>query len=141
MVTLSRTVPALPCSAPPRVPEPTVGGRSEDQLDDLSAIPDPSAGAGGSPRSHPPNASCPALTGALHRSVPERLDGRVDQLVIARQRFLDEPGPLVGEHFDLAGLDSVEGLLGDRFRADLGRVDPRGHVGVDEADRKSTRLN
>src|ERR1019366_5516611 len=84
--------PSLP--APHRVPEHTVGGRSEDQLDDLSAIPDPLAGAGGSPRSHPPNASCPALTGALHRSVPERLDGRVDQLVIARQRFLDEPGPL-----------------------------------------------
>jgi len=32
--------------------------------------------------------------------------------VIARQRCLDKPGPLVSEHLDLAGLDGVEGLLG-----------------------------
>src|SRR5580658_741189 len=51
--------------------------------------------------------------GALHRGVPELLDGRVDQLVIARQLCLDGPGSLVGEHLDLAGLDSVEDLLGD----------------------------
>src|ERR1700751_3447284 len=46
--------------------------------------------------------------GAPHRGVPELLDGRVDQLVIARQFCLDGPGPLVGEHLDLARLDGVE---------------------------------
>src|SRR5580658_8099834 len=51
--------------------------------------------------------------GAGHRGVPELLDGRVDQLVIARQLCLDGPGPVVGEHLDLAGLDGVEDLLGD----------------------------
>ena len=51
--------------------------------------------------------------GAPHRGVPELLDGRVDQLVIAGQLCLDGPGPLVGEHLDLAGLDGVEDLLGD----------------------------
>jgi hypothetical protein len=56
---------------------------------------------------------CQTLAGALDRSVPERLDRRVDQLVITRQRCLDEPGPLVGEHLDLAGFDGVEGLLGE----------------------------
>src|ERR1700753_4462614 len=59
----------------------------------------------------------PVLTrrswGAPHRGVPELLDGRVDQLVIARQFCLDGPGPLVGEHLDLAGLDGVADLLGD----------------------------
>jgi hypothetical protein len=33
--------------------------------------------------------------------------------MIPGQRGLDEPGPLVGQHLDLAGLDGVEGLLGD----------------------------
>jgi hypothetical protein len=35
------------------------------------------------------------------------LDRRVDQFVVAGQRGLDEPGPLVGEHLDPAGLDGV----------------------------------
>ena len=53
------------------------------------------------------------LTGALHRGVPEFLDGRIDQLVITGQGGFDEPGPLVGQHLDLARLDRVEDLPGD----------------------------
>jgi hypothetical protein len=37
--------------------------------------------------------------------------------VVAGQVGLDVPGPLVGQHLDLPGLDRVEDLLGDRFRA------------------------
>jgi hypothetical protein len=47
------------------------------------------------------------------------LERRVDQLVIARQLCLDGPGQLVGQYLNLARLDGVEGLLSDRFRADL----------------------
>jgi hypothetical protein len=39
----------------------------------------------------------------------------------------------VGEHLDPVGLDSIEGLLGDRLRTVFGRVDQSGHVGVDVA--------
>ena len=35
--------------------------------------------------------------GAADRGVPELLDGRVDELVVAGQLGLDVPGPLVGE--------------------------------------------
>src|ERR1700733_5164042 len=46
---------------------------------------------------HQDGASSPAgrSWGAPHRGVPELLNGRVDQLVIARQLCLDGPGPLV----------------------------------------------
>ena len=50
---------------------------------------------------------------SLTNGVPEFLDGRVDQLVVAGQGGLDEPGPLVGQHLDLARLDRVEDLPGD----------------------------
>jgi hypothetical protein len=52
------------------------------------------------------------LPGALDCGVPEFLDGRVDQLVVTGQGGLDEPGPLVGQHLDLARLDRVEYLPG-----------------------------
>src|SRR5262245_61873853 len=58
----------------------------------------------------PGKRSAPRLegsAGAGDRGVPEFLDGRVDELVVAGQLGLDVPGPLVGQHLDLVGLDRV----------------------------------
>lgn len=80
--------------------------------------------------SSPPRPDAPL--GALERSIPE-LDRRVDQLEIALRRYLDEPGPLVGQPLHLAGLDRVEGPSGDRLRAVFRHIDQGGHAGVYEA--------
>src|SRR5579864_9014802 len=72
----------------------SAGSFSRSRVTTMTAIKFSQGGSGAA------DLAAPLLVRVLYRGVPECLDRRVDQFVIARQLCFDGPGPLVGEYLD-----------------------------------------